>query len=107
MKAWALVCWLSLAPALAAAQAPDIWTYEQVQALAQKAREGQGFDEGRLYPPGGIQIAGFEVEGGVQYIIDARAHLCYFRVRQSVTLVPCKSVKNGYPLFAPLITWEN
>lgn len=106
MKAWTLLCWIALAPALAAAQASDLWTYEQVQALAQKVREGQGFDEGRLYPPG-VQIAGFEVEPGVQYIIDARARLCFFRMRQSVTLVPCKSVKYGYPLFAALITWEN
>jgi len=107
MKYGSLACLLLLAPVLAAAQAPELWTHEQVQALAQKAREGQSFDEGRLYPPGGIQIAGFEVEPGVQYIIDLRARLCYFRARQSVTLVPCKSVKSGYPLLAPLITWEN
>jgi hypothetical protein len=112
MKSWivafyAVLVPAVLVPALLLAQTSGTWTEEQVQALLQKVREGRNFDEGHTYPAAGVQIAGFEVEDGAHYIIDAKAHLCYFAVRQSVTLVPCKSVKRGYPLLAPLITWED
>ena len=107
MKSWLLLCCLLLAPAWLGAQDLDVWTPDQVQKLAQLVREGQSFNEGKLYPSGAVQIAGFEVDEGATYIIDVRARLCFFKLRQSVTTVSCKAIKTGYPLFAPLITWDN
>lgn len=89
---------------------------ENVQETAQAVREGESLNARKEYPSEGVQLYAFTAgkpifRTDLWYIIDLRAHLCYSTLSRSetavLTPVPCKALKAGYPLVAPLITWED
>jgi hypothetical protein len=81
---------------------------KDVQKLVDKVKAGKGFVEGCPFPDGQVQVFSFQVAASLTYQIDVKARLCFVRpgMGVGVTPVPCKNVKEGYPLVAPLITWE-
>jgi len=83
------------------------WDAEDVAEIKKKLQEGKGFFEGGSYNSDDVQIIRFNIEGGSTFWIDFKAKLCMFFGRQAITPVPCSSIKKGYPLFAPLIIWED
>lgn len=98
---------------LAALPARAEWNEKDVKAVQEAVKQGKPVIEYGSAP--GAQLVFFSVGSGwqiVEYVIDLRAQLCFARGvwasggPQSTSPVPCAAVKKGYPLFAPLITWE-
>ncbi len=67
------------------------------------------------YPETDVQIFGFYIGKGnsmLRYTVDLRAHLCFVQPILggspiALTPVACSAIKKGYPLVAPLITWND
>ncbi len=83
---------------------------KDVAKVVQLKSENKNFDRNLgSYPA--KQIVGFGVGGGWEYFIDVYAQLCMLREAYlgtgQLVIVPCKSLKKGYPLIAPLITWDD
>ena len=82
------------------------WAREDVNTVAEKVRAGQGVDMGMDYPVDKTQSVWFTTPS-FHYLIDIRAKLCFIRsIGGGITSVPCRALKEGYPLMAPIITWE-
>ncbi len=84
------------------------WDSSDVNDIVKKIKAGESFNESGNFD--GPQIVSFNV-GGIIYSIDIKAKLCYGKSlggqsADTIILVPCKAIKDGYPLFAPIITWE-
>jgi len=94
------------------------WDAKDVQKAVDKIKKGEAYgDVGKM---GGAQLISFNahhvdaIDGIlINYIIDVRAKLCFARAISgtisgggSSSPVPCKNIKQGYPLMAPIITWE-
>jgi hypothetical protein len=103
------VLWLGLISVilLSIAAQPASASYDEgdIAKAVKAVAEGK-----HLFDTGGmdkdrIQIIQFEVLIGVFYQIDIKARTCYY-VYGGPTIVPCRIIKKGYPLFAPLITWD-
>jgi hypothetical protein len=84
------------------------WTDKDVQRLAEKVKQGKFFlERGDVGP----QTFTFNT-GIITYVVDVKAQLCFVGHAQGggaerpVALIPCTALKRGYPLFAPLITWD-
>jgi len=99
----ALACLLLLSPALPLRAA---WNEADVADVASALRNGRGVHRSDTVRDEQAQFIYLSLDGSSGYLIDFRAHLCYAVFRQGVTIVPCQSLKQGYPLFAPLLTWE-
>ncbi len=88
------------------------WDQKDVQKILDKIQAGKGFQEVGAYPQDQIQIVDFSISSGLVYEIDVKAKLCFVlfyppgRGGASASLIPCKNLKDGYPLIAPLINWE-
>ena len=83
------------------------WDAEDIAEIVKEIKEGKEVTEGGSYPTDYVQRVSFGV-GVAIYLIDIRAKLCFYApITSGVTLVPCKAIKLGYPLFAPIITWED
>ena len=89
---------------------------EDVQEAAQQVKDGESLNVRKQYPEEGVQLYAFTAgrpiwRTDLWYIIDLRAHLCFSTLSRSetavLTPVPCKALKAGYPLVAPLITWDD
>lgn len=79
------------------------WDSNDVNDIVKKIKAGESFSEGGEYPDSQVF---FFSSGVILYIVDIKAKLCFSKERgSSITLVPCKAIKDGYPLFAPIITW--
>jgi len=98
---------------LAAGPAAAEWNEKDVRAVQEAVKQGKPLVEYGSAPA--PQLVFFTVGTGwqtIEYVLDLRAQLCFVRGGwasggpQSTALVACASVKKGYPLFAPLITWE-
>ena len=101
----ALACGLLLGlTAEPAAQAT--WNDADVSEVASALRDGRGVHKADGLRPEQTQFIYFSLDSSSGYLIDFRARLCYAVFRQGVTAIPCRSLKLGYPQFAPLITWE-
>ena len=113
--------WLGVVLALAmigmtgTARARD-YNEKEIADLAGKAKAGAGFAQILTYPVAQAQTVLFLVPGvvvdgnlfrGMAYRIDLRAQLCFAIDDNSKVPVPCKNLKKGYPLLAPLITWDD
>ena len=92
---------------LMALPAAGAWNAEDVAEVKKKLQEGKGIAEGGSLDSDQVQIVGFSIEAGTTYWIDLKAQLCMLLSRKALAHVPCSAIKKGYPLFAPLITWEN
>lgn len=79
-------------------------TSKDVSDIAEKLKSGKPVKEFNRTLLDQTQQIRFAV-GQLQYVIDFRAKLCFAQY-QDMTLIPCKSLKDGYPLIAPLIDWE-
>ena len=83
-----------------------------MQMLAEPLSKIHRVDLRNDYPEDQIHLISFDVAPGkLNYLIDAKARLCYFRWTAtanavSMTQVPCRSLKEGYPIMAPIIDWE-
>ncbi len=101
-----LFCMVSL---LSVSTAFADWDMGDVNSAVNKIRQGQGVAEHGMYPSNHIQLITFAVTD-ITYYIDARARICYARVSGNgnggFLMVSCKALKDGYPLMAPIITWE-
>ncbi len=84
------------------------WEPKDVQKLLEKIKAGKGFSESLVYPDEQVQIVALHVSASLAYQIDLKAHLCFVRpgMGVGVTPIPCKNIKDAYPIIAPLITWE-
>ncbi len=105
----ALACLLLLPPLLGlAAQRPAqaAWNDADVADVASALRDGRAVHKADGLRPDQTQFIYFSLDTTSGYLIDFRARLCYAVFRQGVTKIPCRSLKLGYPQFAPLITWE-
>jgi hypothetical protein len=78
------------------------WDDKSVAIVIEQIKSGKDFTESGVYPH--HQIVNFTF-GGFTYVIDVKAKLCFFNYG-NLTSVPCKSLKEGYPTMAPIITWE-
>jgi hypothetical protein len=79
------------------------WDEKSVANVMEQIKSGKDFNEIGVYPH--RQTVRFTFDR-IMYLIDVKAKLCYFYLDSSLTLVPCKSLKDGYPLMAPIINWE-
>lgn len=93
---------------LTAGTAAADWNEKDVQKLVEKKKAGKGFFEA-----GNAAGQSFFFKFGViGYVVDVKTQLCFAAALNanespmSLTPVPCAAIKKGYPLFAPLITWE-
>ncbi|HPQ55479.1 MAG TPA: hypothetical protein PK253_19665 [Spirochaetota bacterium] len=102
----ALFCMVGL---LSVSTAFADWDMDDVNSAVNKIRQGQAVSKWDRYPTNHIQMFMFVVLD-ITYYIDARAKICYARVRDQgnggFLMVSCKALKDGYPLMAPIITWE-
>lgn len=103
-RAGLLVAFLVLATMPAWAQMTD----KAVADTVALKKDGKGFDKFLGYDPSG-QLARFTVANQIEYLIDLKTQLCYVRPTGNGPLTPirCKVVKAGYPMVAPLITWDD
>jgi hypothetical protein len=82
------------------------WTREDVKNVMEKIHEGKLVDVRRDYPLEETQAVWFSTPT-FQYLIDIRAKLCFIRsAGEAIAQVPCKALREGYPLMAPIIDWE-
>ena len=94
-------CLLFFSVAFASLSSQDVADYVKM------VKEGKGFISPRTaLPSNEVQIFRFETDSNRTYEIDIKAKLCFFVWGENFTVVPCKSLKDGYPKIAPLITWE-
>lgn len=89
------------------------WEQKTVNAVAEKIKTNQKVLENDTYPKDQVQMVSFQAGAGgvalINYVIDIKAKLCFASMGSSgnsFTTVPCKALKEGYPVMAPLITWE-
>jgi len=82
------------------------WDKGDISKILEKISKGENFTDYGFTSD--YQILSFNAGKTLMYFIDFKAKLCYCKNSggDGITLVPCKAVKEGYPLFAPLITWE-
>jgi len=91
---------------LAAGTVFAAWDSKDIDKIVQKIKAGESFTDSGMYPDEGIQQVGFRTNSAY-YLIDVKAKLCFATLNGDGTvLIPCKAIKDGYPLFAPIITWE-
>jgi hypothetical protein len=82
------------------------WTPDDVKTVVEKVRAGKLVDLRKDYPLEETQAVWFSTPT-FQYLIDIRAKLCFIRsAGEAIAQVPCKALKEGYPLMAPIINWE-
>jgi hypothetical protein len=112
MKRTILLAMLMLALAAPAAYSAD-WDHKTVGDAVDRMKAGKHrVDLRNDYPEEKVHLISFDVvPGKLNYLIDAKAHNCYFRWTAgasavSMVEVSCKSIKDGYPLMAPIIDWE-
>jgi hypothetical protein len=110
MRAWGRVGFAMVAVLFAAqASAKDADLGKDVAEVAKSRSEGKGLVKNLgMYPA--TQLVVFQVGTDLNYYIDLRAQLCMVRpwnTSVAMTLVPCPALKKGYPLVAPLITWDD
>jgi len=82
---------------------------QDVSKIQQAAKAGQKVDKSERYPSKLTQVVTVKVSDQLQYMIDLRAQLCFAGAGgdfASWALVSCKSVKLGYPLLSPLMSWD-
>ncbi len=84
-----------------------------VSDVVEKIKAGKKVSALESYPSDQTQIFTFGQEWpgrlSIYYYIDMRAKLCFVGTglaAGSISPVPCKSLKDGYPLIAPIIDWE-
>ena len=80
-----------------------------VSKFLASAKDGTRAVLGATYPEKQVQEVLF-IAGDFYYMIDVRAQFCFIRGRAMETTpgrVPCKNLKKGYPLIAPIITWDD
>jgi len=85
------------------------WDQKQVAEVAEKVKAGKGVVVVSTYPADQVQ----QIEillARVKYAIDIRAKLCFATPMAQgdagMVQVPCKAIKDGYPVIAPIIDWE-
>jgi len=84
------------------------WNEKDVTNVVAQIKAGKDVDESGAYPQKQIVMFG----AGLLYMIDIKAKLCFVGgvTNQgnpyATMLVPCKAIKEGYPLMAPIINWE-
>jgi len=100
----ALACLLLLGLA-AQPVARATWNDADIAEIASALRDGRAVHKADGLRADQTQFVYFSLDSTSGYLIDFRARLCYALFRQGVTIVPCQSLKQGYPQFAPLITW--
>ena len=112
MKKTGIFTSLLLILAASTAIAAD-WDHRTAGEAVDKMKAGKHrVDLRNDYPEDQVHLISFDVvPNKLNYLIDAKARLCYFRWTAStnavsMTLVPCKAVKEGYPIMAPIIDWE-
>src|SRR5512137_2927360 len=111
MKKTAFLAALVLVLAAATAIAAD-WDHRTAGEAVDKMKAGKHrVDVRNDYPEDQVHLISFDVTPKLNYLIDAKARLCYFRWTAgpnavSMTPVPCRAVKEGYPIMAPIIDWE-
>ena len=88
------------------------WDRKTAGDAVDKMKAGkQRVDMRNDYPEDQVHLVSFDVAPKLNYLIDAKARLCYMRWTAgpnavSMTLVPCRHLKDGYPLITPIIDWE-
>ncbi len=81
-------------------------TKDEVNDIVKRIKTGSTVDIHTTYPPEQTQVIWISMPS-FQYLIDIRAKLCFIHhFGTSIATVPCKSLKSGYPLLAPIIDWE-
>ena len=89
------------------------WDHKTVGDAVDRMKAGKHrVDMRNDYPEEKVHLISFDVvPGKLNYLIDAKAHNCYFRWTAgpsavSMVEVSCKTIKDGYPIMAPIIDWE-
>jgi len=82
------------------------WDREAVNEVVKKVKAGELVDMSLSYPAQQTQAVWITAPS-FQYLIDIRAKTCYIRASGSgLAEAPCRSLKAGYPIIAPIIDWE-
>jgi len=112
MKKTSILAVAALAFISTAAYAAD-WDHKTVGDAVDRMKSGKHrVDLRNDYPEEKVHLISFDVvPGKLNYLIDAKARTCYFRWTAgssavSMVEVSCKVIKDGYPLMAPIIDWE-
>jgi hypothetical protein len=82
------------------AESVNEWSEKYVAIVVEQIKSEKGFLELKEYPNTEIVI----IQAAVRYYIDVKAKLCF--AGNNLTLIPCKALKDGYPLLSPIISWE-
>ena len=98
-----------IACCLSAYAASEPWTQKDVNEVVEKVKSGKSVYLQKALPADQTQVIDISVNTNmgqaILYRIDLRAKQC-FVYRDTLVPVPCKAIKDGYPLFAPIIDWE-
>ncbi len=113
MKKIAVIAGLMVFIVVAGAYAGDL-NQKTVNEIVEKTKAGKKVSQDETYPADQTQVFTFSQRWpGVlmAYYIDMRAKLCFSATYAGTTItglapIPCKSLKDGYPLVAPIIDWE-
>lgn len=84
------------------------WDEKSVGKVKKLLLEGKGFSEFGAYPKTKRQVLNFSVPGLGRYHLEFNNNLCFLEFAGSgaILRIPCQTIKKGYPILAPLITWE-
>ncbi len=91
------------------ARAVEVFDERAVARVVELKKANKAFNTKLPYYPD-PQLVSFAVSTTTfRYLIDLRGRLCFARIEAATGYmpVPCKSLKLGYPLMAPLITWDD
>ena len=100
MKKLTLAVLLLLATTTAYAQ--DVWDDKSVASVVEQIKSGKEFTENRYLPNQQI----IQLDAYIRYYIDVKAKFCFAGNSSTPVAVSCKALKDGYPIMAPIITWE-
>ncbi|GEM_PF-952797 len=82
---------------------------KDVAKILDAIKNGKGYVGDHIFPSDQMQHVEFGF-GGLYYVIDIKAKMCFAKLAYGngagAVIVPCKTLKEAYPLIAPVITWE-
>jgi hypothetical protein len=105
-----IICTCAIAFALAyadSALALD-WDAKRMDKLVADLKAGKPVMESGSLAKADAQLVTVVVNENLTYVIDYRAKVCFASqgAGQSLTFVPCQALRHGYPVLAPLLSWE-
>jgi hypothetical protein len=109
MRNVALWCGAFLVSALLAQSAFAVdWDAKRIEKVLNDLKAGKPVVESGTLTKADTQLVTVVVNENLTYVIDYRAKVCFASqgAAQPLTFVPCQALRHGYPVLAPLLSWD-